>query len=125
MDRKTFIRKTAGTLLLTVLAYALLSCSSSSDDSNSTSPTSNNPDCLANGTTTVINNNTVGHSFTVSIADVNAGVRKVYNITGSASHSHLFVISEDMFTTLKTGVEVRQGSTTFEGHVHSVNVLCK
>ena len=108
---------------MTVLAYALLSCSS--DDSIKQLPSGSNPNCLANGTITIINNNTVGHSFTVSIADVNAGVRKVYDITGSASHSHLFVISEDMFTTLKTGVEVRQGSTTFEGHVHSVNVLCK
>jgi len=94
MDIKTFIRKTAGALLLAVLAYALLSCSSSSDDSNS-GPTASIRDCLANGTNSNISSNH-GHSITVSSADVNAGVEKTYNITGSSGHSHYFEVFESI-----------------------------
>ncbi len=123
MDRKTFIRKTAGALLLAVLAYALLSCSSSSDDSIKQLPTSNNPDCQANGTISDIGNNH-GHSVTVSKADVIAGVRKLYNFTGSSSHSHMWVCTEDMFTMLKSNAQVSNATGTTENHRHPVTISC-
>ena len=124
MDRKTLFRKTAGTLLLAVLAYALLSCSSSSDDSGSNNPpTGGNPDCLANGTNSSIFNNH-GHSLTVSKADVIAGVRKLYNFTGSSSHSHMWVCTEDMFTILKGNAQVSNATGTTENHRHPVTISC-
>jgi len=122
MDRKTFIRKTAGALLLAVLAYALLSCSSSSDDSIKQLPTSNNPDCQANGTISDIGNNH-GHSVTVSKADVIAGVRKLYNFTGG-SHSHMWVFTDDMFTILKGNGQVSNATSTIENHRHPVTISC-
>ena len=120
MDRKTFIRKTAGALLLAVPAYALLSCSSSSDDSNSTG---GNPDCLANGTNSSIGTNH-GHSITVSSADVNAGVEKTYNITGNGNHSHSVTVSAGNFNTLKNNQQISVNSTSGDGHTHNVTISC-
>ena len=124
MDRKTFIRKTAGALLLAVPAYALLSCSSSSDDSISTPPpTGGNPDCLANGTNSSISSNH-GHSLTVSSADVAAGTEKTYNITGSSGHSHSITVSVANFTTLQSNQQISINSTSGGGHTHNVTISC-
>ena len=126
MDRKTFIRKTAGALLLAVPAYALLSCSSSSDDSGS--PDGGNggnsdADCLANGTTSSIGTNH-GHSIFVSSADVNAGAEKTYDITGSGDHPHSVTVSAGNFTTLKNNQSISVISTNDDGHTHSVTISC-
>lgn len=124
MDRKTFIRKTAGSLLLAVPAYALLSCSSSSDDSNSNPPpTGGNPDCLANGTNSNISSNH-GHIITVSSADVNAGAEKTYDITGSGNHSHSVTVSAANFNTLKSNQQISVNSTSGDGHTHNVTISC-
>ncbi len=124
MDRKTFIRKTAGALLLVVPAYALLSCSSSSDDSNSNPPpTGGNPDCLANGTTSSIGTNH-GHSIFVSIADVNAGAEKTYDIMGSGNHSHSVTVSAANFNTLKSNQQINITSTNDDDHTHNVTISC-
>lgn len=124
MDRKTFIKKTAGALLLAAPVYALLSCSSSSDDSSpNPPPIGSDPDCLANGTNSSIGGNH-GHSITVSTADVNAGVEKTYNITGSSGHSHSVTVSSTNFTTLKNNQQISLNSTSGGGHTHSVTVSC-
>jgi len=124
MDRKTFIKKTAGVLLLAAPAYALLSCSSSSDDSSSTPPpTGGDPDCLANGTNSSIGGNH-GHSITVSSADVNAGSEKTYNIMGSSGHSHSVTVTSANFTTLKNNQQINITSTNNDEHTHSIAISC-
>ena len=121
MDRKTFIRKTAGALLLAAPVYALLSCSSSSDDSGSNN--NNTPDCLENGTLSSISANH-GHSLTVSKADVNSGTEKTYTIDGGAGHSHSVTVSAANFNTLKNNQQISLSSTTQNSHSHSVTVSC-
>jgi len=121
MNRKTFIKKTVGALLLAAPAYALLSCSSS-DDSDSP-PVGGNPDCLANGTNSSIGSNH-GHAITVSTSDVNAAVEKIYNITGSSGHSHSVTISAANFNTLKSNQQISVNSTSGNGHSHNVTVSC-
>jgi len=123
MDRKTFIRKTAGVLLLAVLAYALLSCSSSSDDSNSQLATIITGDCLANGTISVISNNH-GHILTVPKADVIAADWKSYSFTGNADHSHSVMVSSANFTTLKSNLQISVNSTSGDGHTHNATISC-
>jgi len=128
MKRKTFIKKTAGALLLAVPAYALLSCSSSSDDSGSNNPPPNggNPDadCLANGTNSSISANH-GHNITVSSADVNIGTEKTYNIMGSGDHSHSVTVSAANFNTLKGNTQISVNSTSGgDGHTHNVTISC-
>ena len=124
MDRKTFIKKTAGALLLAAPAYALLSCSSSSDDSSpNPPPIGGNPDCLANGTNSSIGGNH-GHSLTISSTDVNAGDEKTYNITGSSGHSHSVTVSATNFNTLKNNQQISVNSTTGDSTTHSVTISC-
>jgi hypothetical protein len=110
MDRKTFIQKSAGALLLAAPAYVLLSCSSS-DDSN--------PNC----TNTSISDNH-GHSISVSKNDVNAAVEKIYNITGSGDHPHNVTVSAANFNTLKNNQQISVTSTEEDGHNHSVTISC-
>ncbi len=130
MDRKTFIRKTAGALLLAVPAYALLSCSSSSDDSGSYNPPSDggnpDPDCLENGATASNITRNHGHSLTVSSADVNAGAEKTYDIKGSGNHPHSVTVSAGDFTDLKNNQQIFVNSTSGggDGHAHFVTISC-
>lgn len=125
MDRKTFIQKTTGAILLAAPAYVLLSCSSSSDDSNTNTPppTGGNPDCLANGTNSNIGANH-GHSISVPIADINAGVDKTYDITGSGGHPHSVTVSAVNFNMLKNNQSISVGSTLGDGHTHNVTISC-
>lgn len=122
MNRKTFLKKTAGALILAAPAYLLLNCSSS-DDSETNNNQGNEPNCIANGTNSNIEGNH-GHSLSVSVADVNAGVEKTYNITGSAGHSHEVTVTAANFSTLANNQQVVVSSTTENGHTHSVTISC-
>ncbi len=123
MDRKTFIKKTAGTLLIALPAYSILSCSSSSDDvdPNDNSGTAN---CLQNGARASAISANHGHTLTVSKADVDAGTEKTYNIAGSSNHSHSVTVSTDDFNVLKNNQSVSVISTSGNSHTHSVTISC-
>jgi len=122
MDRKTFIKKTVGALLITLPAYSVLSCSSSSDDSNNTGGGTAN--CLQNGARASSISGNHGHSLTVSKADVAAGAEKTYSITGSSGHSHSVTVSVANFNTLKSNQQVSVTSTSGDSHTHSVTISC-
>ncbi|MDX1326599.1 MAG: hypothetical protein R3299_02765 [Arenibacter sp.] len=124
MDRKTFIQKTAGAVLLAIPVYSLIGCSSSDDGTDPQDPDPNsNGDCVANGTRTSIGSNH-GHSLTVSKADVNAGTQKVYSIQGSSGHDHEVTLTSANFAALKNNNAISVTSTAGDGHTHSVNVSC-
>jgi len=128
MDRKTFLIKTAGALLLATPAYVLISCSSSSsgsDDYGSNDDGNDNydPNCLENGARGSVSANH-GHSLTVSSADVNSGVEKTYSIAGTAGHSHNVTVTVANFNTLKNNQQISIGSTTTDAHTHQVTVSC-
>ena len=126
MKRKTFLKKTAGAIMLAAPAYMLLSCSSS-DDSTSNNNNNNNqgndPDCIQNGTNSNIGGNH-GHTLTVSVADVNAGNDKTYNIEGTAGHSHQVTVTAANFNSLANNQQVILSSTNDNGHTHSVTISC-
>ena len=123
MDRKAFIQKTLGAMLIALPAYSLIGCSSSDNDSD----TNPNPDpqgnCLANGTKSTIATNH-GHSLTVSTADIQAGTQKIYSIQGSSGHNHEVTITAANFNSLKSNSSITVGSTSGDGHTHSVTVSC-
>jgi|GEM_PF-704257 len=123
MNRKTFLKKTAGALILATPAYMLLNCSSSDDSNNNNSNQGNEPDCIVNGTNTNIGGNH-GHSLTVSVADVEAGNEKTYNIEGSAGHSHEVTVTAANFSTLANNQQVIVSSTNDNGHTHNVTISC-
>lgn len=126
MDRKTFLKKTAGAILVAVPAYALLNCSSSDDSggNNNNNNNNNNPDCVANGAEASSISANHGHSLTVSAADVNAGNEKTYSIQGSSGHNHEVTITAAQFATLANNQQIQVNSTQGNGHTHSVTVSC-
>lgn len=123
MNRKTFIQKTLGALILAAPAYALLSCTSDDSGSNPPPQGGGNADCLANGTGTSIASNH-GHSISVPVADINAGVDKTYNITGSGSHAHNVTVTAANFNSLRDNQPVEITSTSGGGHTHNVTIFC-
>lgn len=125
MKRKTFLKKTAGALLLAIPAYSLMDCSSSDDGPNPNPNPNPNPsgNCLQNGTNSSIGANH-GHTLLVSVADINAGTQKTYNIQGSANHQHDITLTTADFNTLSTNTSISKTSTAGDGHTHSVTVSC-
>ena len=126
MERKIFIQKTAGLMLIAIPAYSLVQCSSSDEGSADpdTNPVGNaQGNCLDNGTTNAIGGNH-GHNLVVSAADVNAAVAKSYSIQGSCPHNHSLTISEANFSSLKTNNSISVTSSNDDGHSHPVTVSC-
>ncbi len=121
MDRKTFIKRIAGTLLFSIPAYSMLGCSSSDD--GGTTPPNNNADCLANGTQSSIGTNH-GHTLQVSVADIQNGTEKQYSIQGSSGHNHDITVTAANFSTLKNNQQIQVTSTSGDGHTHVVTVSC-
>lgn len=123
MERKTFLKKTVGALILVGPALALLNCSSSDDSSSS-----NNPDqqvnCLQNGASATSISSNHGHSLVVSREDVNAGSEKEYSIQGGSGHSHLITVTAANFNTLSTNQSITVQSSTDDNHTHSVTISC-
>lgn len=122
MDRKTFIQKSAGALLLAAPAYVLLNCSSD-DDSNNNPQQGGNPDCIANGTSGTIGSNH-GHTISVPVADINAATDKTYDIQGTSDHPHQVTITSAMFAMLANSQAVSATSTSDAGHSHSITISC-
>jgi len=124
MDRKTFIQKSVGAMLIAFPAYSLLGCSSSDDSGENQNPDSDaNADCLANGTAVSIGSNH-GHSLTVSMADVQSGTEKTYFIQGTSVHDHSVSLTSANFTALKSNTNISVTSSNNDGHTHSVQVSC-
>ena len=124
MNRKTFIKKTVGALLIALPAYSILCCSSSSDDSGSNNNGNGTANCLQNGARASSISGNHGHSPTVSKADVTSGVEKTYSITGSSGHAHSVTVSAANFSTLKNNQQVNVTSTSGDNHTHSVTISC-
>lgn len=124
MDRKTFITKTAGALLVTLPVASLIGCSSSDDGSGNPIPIDNpQASCTDNGTAASIGSNH-GHTVVVSKADLTAGAEKTYSIQGTSGHNHTITITAENFTTLKDNTAITVVSTNDDDHTHSVSVSC-
>ena len=120
MDRKTFIKKVTGAMLISIPFYSILSCT---DSDNDPAPDIVDKNCLLNGTVSSVSANH-GHSITVSKTDVELGVEKQYNIQGSANHNHAITVSVSDFASLKSNQQIQITSKSGGGHTHSVSVSC-
>ena len=126
MDRKTFIEKSLGVMLIALPAYSLVGCSTSDDGSGDTNENPNNQgdsDCSDNGTQSSISANH-GHSLIVSSSDVQSGSARTYSIQGSSSHDHMVSLTAADFTNLQNNNSITVNSTNDDGHTHSVTVSC-
>ena len=126
MDRKAFIQKSLAAMLIALPAYSFVGCSSDSDNDPSPTPDPNptpSGNCIDNGTNSSISANH-GHNLTVSKADVQAGTAKTYSIQGSSSHDHTVTLTATNFSSLQSNNSITVGSTSGDGHTHSVTVSC-
>lgn len=123
MDRKTFIKKTIGALVVAIPAYSILSCSGSDDSQPSSPPQGNSTNCASNGTSSSIGTNH-GHTLTVSAADVSAGIEKTYDIQGGSPHAHSVTVTAEQFSSLQNNQQVSATSSNGGGHTHSVTISC-
>ncbi|HEY5925183.1 MAG TPA: hypothetical protein VIV11_26050 [Kofleriaceae bacterium] len=81
-----------------------------------------NPPTCATTSAAIASNH--GHALSVSIADVNAGVDKTYQIQGSSTHPHSVLITAASFATLKMMGTLSVMSSLDASHRHTVNVTC-
>ena len=70
-----------------------------------------------------------GHVLTIAIADLDSTVDKVYDIQGSAAHTHSVTLTVANLQALKAGMHATViSSTSPDGpagaHEHSVAILC-
>lgn len=124
MNRKTFIKKAAGAVLVAIPVYSLIGCSN--DDSTDIDPADDPSatDCLANGANATSITRNHDHSLTVSKADVDAGVEKSFSIQGGSGHNHTIVLTTANFETLKNEKTFKVESSRDDSHRHEVTISC-
>ena len=118
MTRNEFLRSVIGVGVGATAAAVLVGCGG--DDGGSTAA-DDQPAMCTTPTASISANH--GHSMTVSLADVEAGVEKTYAITGSSSHTHNVTISGAQMGQLMNGQTLNLTSTS-SGHTHTVTVQC-
>jgi hypothetical protein len=124
MTRKEFLDSFAG-MAKAAAAIAGIAAIASCGGDDGPADAANTGNCATNGTIDSIASNH-GHVLMVSAADVTAGVQKMYDISGTAGHSHMVTVSAAMFTMLQGNHAVTTLSTTggTPGHNHSVTITC-
>jgi hypothetical protein len=118
-------------LMFIVAGTAIAACGGGSDMANGAAGGTGGaaaPNCLDDGTVAEVLLNH-GHVLTVSVADINAGVDKTYNIQGSADHPHFVTLTAADFAALKQNMQTRENTTTnvsatFGTHSHAIDVAC-
>jgi hypothetical protein len=123
LTRKEFLSSVVTAVAGVTGAAALLGCS----DNGGSSDAGSQLNCMTNGAAPMIGANH-GHKMTVPPADVSAGVEKVYNIMGDASHVHMVTVTAANFATLKANsvaiVTVVSTPGGDPAHMHTVMIFC-
>ena len=116
MNRREFLGEAlAGPLAgLAVLAVAC--------DGGGAAPLDAAPSCLQHGTRVTIASNH-GHSLIISIADIQAGADKTYELAGT-DHTHMVTVTARSFGLLASDQTVPVRSTTDAGHSHAISIAC-
>ena len=65
-----------------------------------------------------------GHVLTITAADLDSATDKVYDIQGSAAHSHGVTLTVANLRALKAGNLVNVVSSTTSAHEHGVSIQC-
>lgn len=124
MDRKTFIKKTAGVVLISIPVISFIGCSSDDTANGDPNIDPDAADCLTNGANATAISSNHGHTLVVSKADIDAGTQKSYSIQGGSSHNHSITLTSANFNTLKTAKSISVESSRDSSHRHDVTVSC-
>ena len=116
MTRKEFLGTIVkGTALGAMAAGAVAACGG--DDDGDGGPDGSG---VCTPRTNIVGNH--GHGFTVSRADVDAGVERTYDIMAGADHNHTVTLTASQMATIASGGNVNLISTTTLGHEHNIIV---
>lgn len=91
-------------------------------DATAGGPDATPASCLDDGGVVEISGNH-GHVLAVSVADIEAGVDRTYDIQGDSAHNHTVTLTAAHFAMLADGASIQVTSSN-AGHVHSVTVSC-
>ena len=95
------------------------------DAGGSTSPDATVASCTGNGAKNGTITGNHGHSLVVPLADVNAAsMDRTYSIKGSSAHNHNLTITSAQFDQLKQNTAGFVITSTNDGHMHDVTVIC-
>ncbi len=122
MTRKDFLRSIVGAGIGAASVAVIAGCGG--DDGGGMPDAPVVAACTTNPTIVIQGNHVPAHTLTVSIADVNAGVDKTYDITGGSTHGHMLTVTAADFTAIKAGTTRMVTSTSGGGHTHAVTVMC-
>jgi len=118
MTRKDFLRSIVGAGLGVASVAVIAGCGGDDGGGSVDAPAAG----CTTPTSAIASNH--GHTITVSLTDVNAGVDKTYDITGTSAHTHMVTVTAADFTAIKAGTTRMVTSTTGGGHTHAVTVMC-
>ena len=118
MTRKEFLRTLVGAGMGAAGVAALAGCG---DDGGETIADAAPLTCATPSVTIGADH---GHSLVVTMADVNAGAAKSYNIMGTSAHDHSVMITAAQFAMLKSGMTLNITSGSGGGHTHTITVMC-
>lgn len=118
MTRKEFLRSVVGAGVGVASIAALAACG---DDGGSAVDAGNT--CTTPSTAIGTNH---GHTMvTVSLADVEAGVAKTYDLgAGTAAHTHTVMVTAQQFMQIKEGRTLNIESSNSGAHTHTVTIMC-
>src|SRR5688500_11910666 len=118
MTRKQFLRSVVGVGVGVVGVAALSGCGGDDGGGSADAP-------VVEWTTAravIVGNH--GHVIVVAIADVNAGVDKTYDITGTGGHLNSVTITGAQFAQIKGDQTLMVMSTSGAAHTHAVTFMC-
>lgn len=118
MNRREFL----GDALAKPLAGLAVLAAACGDDAGANVDASP-PSCLTNGTIITISANH-GHSLTVPIADIQAGVDVTYELQGG-DHTHMVTITAANFGQLASNNAIQVRSTNDAAHSHPIAIGCR
>lgn len=122
MTRKEFLGTVVkGTALGAVVATTVAACGGDDDGDDGGDPIDAPPGACTPRNVIAGNH---GHGFTVTRAEVDAGVEVTYQIEGTAGHDHMVTLLASHMATLATGGTVMVVSTSGAAHTHNITVNC-
>jgi hypothetical protein len=114
MTRKAFCARLTGASVVLLIQ----ACGGGGDSPAATSVSPSGTGC----TDTIAANH--GHVLTIAATDLDSATDKVYDIQGSADHSHTVTLTVANLRALKAGTMVSLVTSTTLAHEHNVSIQC-
>ena len=85
-------------------------------------PQTSSSNDVSNSNFTISISGNHGHVLNITMDDVNAGIKKIYDIKGTSNHPHTIDLTAINFDDLKNGKQISVTSSTDSDHDHTVTI---